>query len=61
MFVFWKGKWHAVDLPACVDPSWGVWNRNRLALALLKGRVAGRSDISILEEIESVINRGETA
>jgi hypothetical protein len=55
MLVFWRGAWHEVTLPPYMDPSWGVTEQTRLALALLKGRAAGRSDDTVLQEVEALI------
>ena len=59
MLVFWKGKWCAVELPSYIDPSWGTTEQMKLALALLKGRAAGKTDDTILMETEALIFRKE--
>jgi hypothetical protein len=57
--VFWKGKWCDVELPSYVDPSWGATEQMKLALALLKGRVVGKTDDAVLKELEALIFRKE--
>lgn len=59
MLVFWRGAWHDVTLPTYMDPSWGVTEQTCLAIALLKGRAAGKSETSILLETEALIMRKE--
>ncbi len=56
MLVFWRGAWHDVALPPYMDPSWGVIEQTRLAIALLKGRAAGRADDSVLLEVETLVS-----
>lgn len=54
MLVFWRGAWHDIVLPPYMDPSWGVTQQTRLAIALLKGRAAGRADDSVIQEVETL-------
>ncbi len=56
MLVFWRGAWHDVVLPPYMDPSWGVTEQTRLAIALLKGRAAGRADDSVLQKVETLVS-----
>lgn len=55
MLLFWRGKWSDIILPATMDPSWGTIEQTQLALALLKGRAAGKSDAEILVATEALI------
>lgn len=38
MLIFKSGKWHEVQLPDYIDPSWGVVERTRAAYGLLAGK-----------------------
>jgi len=55
MLVFWKGDWVQVSLPACVDPSWGTADLERLAFAILKGSAAGLTELEVLEAVEAEV------
>ncbi len=61
MLVFWKGKWHNVTLPEFTDPSWSTTQRQRFAIALLKGRSRGQQDLDILKALEADPSLSETA
>ncbi len=55
MLVFWQAKWHDVELPTTMDPSWGTTEQTQLALALLKGRAKGKTEMAVLAGVETLV------
>lgn len=57
MLVFRKGVWHTVELPPCVDPSWGPSERAIAASVLFDTLQRGLSYRKAFEAAELYVAR----
>ena len=49
MLVFRAGKWHTVNMPSYVDPSWGFGDRQKVASIMVREQAKGLSAFGIAE------------
>lgn len=57
MLVFRAGRWHTVELPPCVDPSWSASERFMAASVLVDHLQRGLSYRKAFEAAELYITR----
>ena len=50
MLVFRAGKWHTVNMPSYIDPSWGFGDRQKVASIMIREQARGLSDAFVIAE-----------
>ena len=55
MLVFKNNKWHMVNLPSYIDPSWGFGDRQRVASIMLKWLQKGLNESEAFMKAEEVL------